>query len=80
MIKRIQKKVQQFKDITQFYCDCCNSMTESEGIYCPNGWTRLSKSGVTILTMTDVLVCSSCYDNKLIPWLESQKKNIKPTV
>ena len=64
-------------------------MTESEGVYFPNGWTRLSKSGVTILTMTDVLVCSSCYDNKLIPWLESQrianeehsqKKNIKPTV
>ncbi len=80
MIKKVQKKVMRFTDITQFYCDSCTNVVESENSYCPKGWMRLVREGETILNMTDVLVCGNCYESKLLPWLYSQKKNIKPTV
>lgn len=77
MIKNITKKVEQLQSITQFYCDACNKCEESSSSFSynsPKGWCRFVKTDETVLNMSELLLCPECFQGKLLPWLESQKK------
>lgn len=77
-------KSKALKEVEVVLCDLCekeldtnfyglNAILDNEGTY----------SHIGISNMEDAEwyhICKECYQSQLVPWLESQKKNIKPTV